>query len=118
MKTMIAFVLASGIGLTASVSLVGGFSDTTGLDTLEAKEFARLNGISEIVYDCAFDLLKDKSVEELVGFIENDIPQTDTLTEPTLVSAVRECIYLDPLGWHGTPNEWAIELLETDKWER
>jgi hypothetical protein len=118
MRAIIGLILSSGMGLIGSVALLQGFTDSDPLNGITAKEFARLNGISEIVYDCAYDLLKDKSEAELIDFIENDAIKAGTIEEPILVGSVRECIYLDPFGWHGTPNEWAIELLEIEKWER
>lgn len=118
MKGILALMLASGMALGGAVLASDGLSLETMLDNTTAKEFARLNGISEIVYDCAYNLLKDESVDSLVSLIEDQQLPLEEQGRPSLTTAVRECIYLDPLGWHGTENEWAIELLEIEKWER
>lgn len=113
---MIRFIIASGTALAISGTVY--LTVPTLLDDMPAKEFARMNGISEIVYDCAFDVLQDKNVEELVQFIEVDAVAAADGEFSETAALLRECVYLDPLGWHGTENEWAIELLEIDKWER
>jgi hypothetical protein len=107
----------AGVGVYQSVDL-DAMSIPTMLDTVSAKEFANTNGISDIVYDCAVEVLSDRSAEELVEFIQTDAVEASEGDFSPAASALRECIYLDPLGWHGTENEWAIELLNTDEWER
>lgn len=119
MKTMITGLLVLTLG-GAGVAYVNldDLTVPTALDNMSAKEFARMNGISEIVYDCAADVLAGKTGEELVEFIQVDAVKASEGDFSPTASALRECIYLDPLGWHGTENEWAIELLNTDEWER
>ena len=120
MKTMITgmlILMLGGVGLTQAVSL-DYISIPSALDSVSAKQFAKMNGISEIVYDCATDVLAGKDAEGLIEFIQNDAVNAGLGDFSPTASALRECVYLDPLGWHGTDNEWAIELLNTDEWER
>jgi len=80
-------------------------------------EFNEMVGVSDLVYDCVTDVLQGEDVEGIVDFIENEAPTAGTPEETQNAKAIKECVYQDPFGWHGTENEWAIELLETDTWE-
>jgi hypothetical protein len=118
MKTIVTGLLILTLGTGVAYASLDDLTIPTALDSVSAKEFAKMNGISELVYDCAVEALSDRSVEELVDFIQVDAVNASTGDFSPSASALRECIYLDPLGWHGTENEWAIELLNTDEWER
>jgi hypothetical protein len=119
MKVFLTGVLAITIaGTGVAYANLDNLSVETALDSMSVKEFARMNGISELVYNCAADVLAGKTAEELVEFIQSDAVSAGAGDFSPTASALKECIYLDPLGWHGTENEWAIELLQTDKWER
>lgn len=74
-------------------------------------------GISDLVWDCAADALSGKDVDGLVNFIETEAPTAGTETETELAAKLKACVYQDPFGWHGTENEWAIELLNTEEWK-
>lgn len=118
MKTMITGVLILTLGAGVAYANLDYLDVPSALDSVSAKEFAKMNGISEIVYDCATDVLAGKNADELIEFIKNDAVSANAGDFSPTASALRECVYLDPLGWHGTENEWAIELLNTDEWER
>jgi hypothetical protein len=74
-------------------------------------------GISDLVWDCVNDELQGKSAEELLLFIEEEASTAGTTEETALAGSIKECVYLDPFGWHGTENEWAIYLLKTEEWK-
>lgn len=80
-------------------------------------EFNEMVGVSDLVYDCVNDVLQGENSEGIVNFIENEAHTAGTPEETLRASEIKQCIYQDPFGWHGTENEWAIELLETDTWE-
>jgi hypothetical protein len=85
------------------------------LPTLET--IKKAYGISDLVWDCAADALSGKDVDGLVTFIESEVPTAGTPEETPLAGQLKACVYQDPFGWHGTENEWAIELLNTEEWK-
>lgn len=105
---MIKLVVATGTALAVSGTIY--ITAPLGAD-IEHKELLKQAGISELVYDCAAGVLNGKTSEELVSFIETDIPQVNTEGETETVSALEECVMQDPLGWHGTDKEQFIPLL-------
>jgi len=82
------------------------------LDTIK-----KAYGISDLVWDCAADALSGKDVDGLVTFIETEASTAGTEQETELSGKLKECVYQDPFGWHGTENDWAIELLNTEEWK-
>jgi len=80
-------------------------------------EFNQMVGVSDVVYDCVTDVLKNDDAESIIAFIETEAATAGTPSETPKAEAIKQCVYQDPFGWHGTENEWAIELLETDTWE-
>lgn len=107
------------VGLVAVIGLGGAVyvSVPTGLDDMPMEDFAKANGVSEVVLDCAKDVLAGKNVEELADFIDDEAKSAGTEAETATAKALRECVYQDPLGWHGTPFEEYIYLLETEDWD-
>lgn len=105
---MLKIMIASGtaLGIAGTIYLTAPLGDE-----IDHKELARQAGISEPVYNCINDLLSNKTEDELIDIITEDIPNVNTDNETELVSAMEECVMQDPLGWYGTPNEEFIPLL-------
>lgn len=90
------------------------------LGSMDKSTIQEAYGISDLVYNCvenAFEENNKKNVDDLVSFIELEASTAGTENETPLASEIKACIYQDPFGWHGTENEWAIELLETEEWK-
>ena len=113
-----ASALAIGIAAVGASAYTDAQRVADELTLLDRQTIQKAYGISDLVWDCAADVLSDKTVDDLVVFIESEVPTAGTPEETSLVTQIKECIYKDPFGWHGTENEWAIELLEIEKWEK
>lgn len=86
------------------------------LGNLQIQTIQKAYGISDLVYDCVKDVL-GTDADNIIRFIETEAQTTGTDAETETASKIKQCIYQDPFGWHGTENEWAIELLNTEEWK-
>jgi hypothetical protein len=86
------------------------------LGSLQIETVKKAYGISDLVYNCVEDVL-GTDADNIIRFIETEAQTTGTDAETETATQIKQCIYQDPFGWHGTENEWAIELLNTDEWK-
>lgn len=99
----------AAIALAAAMSVVGyqavnEFQDPfAGVTGTELRQQA---GISDLVYQCAEEVLAGKDVDGIVAVIEKIDEDNPTNR------ALAQCVAQDPFGWHGTDKEWALDLLD------
>jgi len=65
MKTIITGMLILTLGAGVAYANLDDLGVPSLLDSVSAKQFAKMNGISDIVYDCAVDVLGGKNADEL-----------------------------------------------------
>lgn len=113
--------MASLIEILATTTLVVAISagslaslDAANPDTIAAEltsqEFLSGIGISAPVYDCAKNATSGLSEEDLVTLI-NASDKVGTSSETPIQAELRKCVSMDPFGWAGTEQEWAIPLV-------
>lgn len=93
-------VIIGTVGVQAANEFQDPFAGKSG------QELRQQMGISEQVYQCAEEVLKDKDADGIVAIIEN-IKENNPTNQ-----ALAQCVAQDPFGWSGTENEWALDLLD------
>jgi hypothetical protein len=101
-------MIKSIVGLTLAATLTGiSLNSTSQISAIfDDLQFLQNLGISDIVYDCAKDVLKGQNVEELTATVKGMENLADREPTPT-ESALAECVKQDPFGFgrDATPDE-------------
>jgi hypothetical protein len=111
--------LVLGIGSSGAHAYLESRDTAKQLGGMDIQVIKKAYGISDLVYDCVYETFASKNklnVDDIVNFIENETSTAGSELETPMAKTIKECIYQDPFGWHGTGNEWAIPLLETESW--
>jgi hypothetical protein len=105
-------MLASAVSLAI---VAAGAASALNVDTEQTMNaLLAESGISQPVMDCARQALAGKTADELSVIIDEAATAGSSESNTPLTveqAAVYECLKLDPLGWAGTDNEWAIPLV-------
>jgi len=124
MSNSITAIAAAALAIGISTYGIEAYKDAqevaNQLGSVEINTIKKAYGISDLVYNCVEEAFKKENknnVDDLVAFIELEAQTAGTENETQLAAEIKACVYQDPFGWHGTENEWAIELLDTESWE-
>jgi hypothetical protein len=95
-----------GLMTATTVSAVLLSQGTTIANSIDVPKLRQEIGISDVVYNCAQDVLSGYTKKDLLTLVNNS-DKVGTAAETDTQAALRECVMQDPFGWGPdlTPDE-------------